>query len=94
MTKTELIQGLSQRTNLNLKESKEAVDAFLDSIMEGLAKKGKVALRRFGTFRVSERGGRMARNPKTGTLTKIGPRRSPRFKAGKDLKEIVNRGNL
>ena len=90
MTKAGLIQGLSQRTNLNLKESNDVVNAFFDLITEGLARGEKVNLRGFGTFRVSERKARTARNPKTGAIVQVSPKKCPLFKAGKELKERVN----
>ncbi len=90
MTKAELIEGLSQRTSLNLKESNNVVNTFFDSITEGLAKGEKVNLRGFGTFRVSQRKARTARNPKTGAIVEVRPKKCPLFKAGKELKEWVN----
>ncbi len=90
MTKAELIEGLSQRTSLNLKESNNVVNAFFDSITEGLAKGEKVNLRGFGTFRVSERKARTARNPKTRAIVQVRPKKCPLFKAGKELKRWVN----
>ena len=90
MTKAELINVVAQKTELSKKDSEKAVVAVIDAISEALAAGEKVALVGFGTFEVSERPEREGRNPKTGEAMTIAASRTPKFKAGKALKDQVN----
>ena len=90
MTKAELINVVAQKTELSKKDSEKAVSAVVDAITEALASGDKVSLVGFGTFEVSERPEREGRNPKTGEAMTIAASRTPKFKAGKALKDQVN----
>ena len=81
MNKTELIAAVAEK----------AVKAFTDAVAEELVKGGKVQLVGFGTFEVAERAAREGRNPKTGKTMTIEASRTPKFKAGKALKDEVNK---
>ena len=66
------------------------VDAVIESIKDGMIKDGKVQIVGFGTFEVKERAEREGRNPATGESMKIAACKTPKFKAGKALKDAVN----
>ena len=90
MNKTDLVAAIAERTELSKKDAEKAVKAFTDVISEELANGGKIQLVGFGTFEVSERPEREGRNPKTGELMKIAASRTPKFKPGRVLKDMVN----
>lgn len=90
MNKTELIASVAQKTDLTKKDAEKAVKAVFDTVAEELAKGEKVQVIGFGTFEVRERQAREGRNPQTNEVIKIKASKSPAFKAGKQLKELVN----
>ena len=90
MNKTELVAAITEKTKLTKKEAEKALKAFTDIIAEELAKGEKIQLVGFGTFEVSERAEREGRNPMTGETIKIAASKTPKFKAGKALKDQVN----
>jgi integration host factor beta subunit len=91
MTKSELIERLSQRSGiLNRKDSELVVNLVFDSIADALRQGDKVEIRGFGSFTVRERDARTARNPKSGEVVDIPAKKTPFFKTGKDLRERVN----
>ena len=91
MNKAELIADVAVKTGLSKKDSEKAVNAALDTITDSLTKGEKVQLVGFGVFDVKERGTRMGRNPKTKEEIEIPASRVPQFKAGKALKEAIDR---
>lgn len=91
MNKLELVSAIAEQANLTKKDAEAALKAFVDSV-EGSLKKGeKVQLVGFGTFEVRERAARVGRNPQTGAEMKIDAAKVPTFKAGKALKELINK---
>ena len=90
MNKTELIAAMAEQTELSKKDAEAALKAFIDVVSEELKKGEKVQLVGFGTFEVSERAARDGRNPATGETMTIAASKSPKFKAGKALKDLVN----
>ena len=90
MNKTELISAISEKSELTKVDTEKALKAFIDTVTEELKNKGKVQLVGFGTFETSERAARTGRNPQTGETIEIKASTSPKFKAGKALKDIVN----
>ena len=90
MNKTELIAAMAEQTELSKKDAEAALKAFIDVVSEELKKGEKVQLVGFGTFEVSERSAREGRNPATGETMTIAASKSPKFKAGKALKDLVN----
>lgn len=90
MNKTELIAAVAEKAELSRKDAEKAVKAFTDVVSEELVKGEKIQLVGFGTFEVSERAAREGRNPKTGEPMPIAASRTPKFKAGKALKDMVN----
>jgi len=91
MNKTELVAAIAAKTELSKKDSEKALKAFIDVVTEELKKGDKVQLVGFGTFEVSERAAREGRNPQTGKSMKIAASKAPKFKAGKALKETINK---
>ena len=90
MNKNELITAMSEKANMSKVDAEKALKAFIDAVTEELKNGGKVQLVGFGTFEVGERAERQGRNPKTGEAITIPASKSPKFKAGKALKDIVN----
>lgn len=90
MNKTELIAAIAEKTELTKKDAEKALKAFTDTVTAELKKGEKVQLVGFGTFEVTKRAAREGRNPQTGAAMKIKASKSPKFKAGKALKDAVN----
>ena len=90
MNKTEFISAIAEKAELSKKDAEKALKAFTDVVEEELKKGEKIQLVGFGTFEVSERAAREGRNPQTGETMKIEASKSPKFKAGKALKDMVN----
>jgi nucleoid DNA-binding protein len=90
MTKTEIIEGLSNKLAMGRSEAEKAVNILLDDIVAALKAGDRVNISGFGTFSVSERKPRTGRNPKTGEAIQIAASRSARFKPGKQLKDSLN----
>ncbi len=90
MNKTELVAAMAEQTNLSKKDAEAALKAFIDVVSEELKKGEKVQLVGFGTFEVSERAAREGRNPQPGETMEIKASKTPKFKAGKALKDMMN----
>ena len=90
MNKAELVAAIAEKAEISKKDSEAALKAFTDVVAEELKKGEKITLVGFGTFEVSERAEREGRNPLTGEAIKIAASKSPKFKAGKALKDSIN----
>ena len=90
MNKTELIAAVAEMAEISKKDAEKAVKAFTDVVSEELVNGGKIQLVGFGTFEVSERPAREGRNPRTGETMTIAATKTPKFKVGKALKDMVN----
>ena len=90
MNKTELVAAMAEKAGLSKKDAEAALKAFTETVEEELKKGEKIALVGFGTFEVSERAAREGRNPQTGEPMTIAASKSPKFKAGKALKDAIN----
>ena len=90
MNKTELVAAMAEKTELSKKDAEKALKAFTDVVAEELKKGEKVQFVGFGTFEVAEREAREGRNPRTGETMTIAASKSPKFKAGKALKDSLN----
>lgn len=90
MTKAELVEKVSTKINLTKKDTERVVNIVFGSIIQALARGDKVELRGFGSFRVRSRESRDGRNPRTGDTVQIPPKKVPFFKAGKELREMVD----
>lgn len=92
MTKSELIKRiLNGHANLSQKEVSTIVDVIFEAISSALASGKRVELRGFGAFSVRNRKPRLARNPKTNEVVELGARSTPYFRAGKEMRERVNK---
>lgn len=89
MNKTDLINAVSEKTDLSKKDATQAVDSVFESIMDSLKDGDKVQLIGFGNFEVRERAARKGRNPQTGEEIEISASKVPAFKPGKALKDAV-----
>jgi len=91
MTKAELIDEISlQYLSLTRPQVETLVNTIFESIKEVLAAGDKIEIRGFGSFRIRHRKMREGRNPKTGELVSVPPKKVPFFKAGKELKALVD----
>ena len=91
MNKAELIAKIADESKLTKKAAETALNAFVTSV-EGALKKGeKVQLVGFGSFEVTQRAARKGRNPQTKEEIKIPATKSPKFRPGKALKDLVNK---
>ena len=90
MNKTELIAAVAEKAEISKKDAEKAVKAFTDVVSEELVNGGKIQLVGFGTSEVSERPAREGRNPRTGETMTIAATKTPKFKVGKALKDMVN----
>ncbi len=90
MTKAELVEKVADKIQLTKKQTEAVVNILLSSITEALSEGDKVELRGFGSFRIRNRNPREGRNPKTGDTVQIPAKRVPFFKAGKELREMVD----
>lgn len=91
MNKTELVAAVADKAELSKKDAEKALNAVVASITEALEKQDKVQLVGFGTFEVRARNARTGKNPRTGEEIKIAASKVPAFKAGKALKDTVNK---
>lgn len=90
MNKSELIKTLAEESDLSLSEATMYVDTFFDCIRETLAEDGRVEIRGFGSFKSKTYKGYTGRNPKSGDSVSVPPKVLPIFRAGKELKDILN----
>lgn len=91
MIKSELIQQLADRhPSLSHSQAERTVARILDTIADALAQDRRVELRGFGAFTARVRPARAGRNPRTGEPVDVPEKRTPFFKAGKELRELVN----
>ena len=90
MNKTELVAAIVEKTELSKKDAEKAVKAFTEVVADELKKGEKIQLVGFGTFEVAERPAREGRNPQTGETLTIAASKTPKFKAGKALKDLIN----
>ncbi|MCR5407156.1 MAG: HU family DNA-binding protein [Lachnospiraceae bacterium] len=91
MNKSELVDAMAKKSGLSKKDTEAALGAFTETVANALKKGDKVQLIGFGTFEVTKRAAREGKNPQTGAKIKIPASKAPKFKAGKALKDTVNK---
>jgi len=91
MTKTDLIEKISEKVSfLNKKQTDRVVNCIFENIKQALEKADKVEIRGFGSFTIRKRDPREGRNPLTGEKVYVPAKKVPFFRAGKELKKMVN----
>ena len=90
MTKDELVSVIANKLSGSKAEADRALDAVFASITNALKKGQEVSVPGFGKFSVGKRAARKGRNPRTGATINISASKTPKFKAGKALKDAVN----
>jgi integration host factor subunit beta len=90
MTKSDIVKKLSENMSLKKKIAEEVIDTIFDSMKEALVNGDKVEIRGFGTFKVKSYKAYEGRNPRTGEIINVKPKKLPFFKIGKELKDKIN----
>ena len=91
MNKTDLIEALAKESELNKTQAKRAVELFFDEMAEALINGDRVEIRGLCSFFVKKYKAYTGRNPKTKEAVSVTPKKLPFFRAGKELKERVDR---
>jgi integration host factor subunit beta len=94
MNKTNLIKKVSEKMKIQPRAAKVIVDNMFDAMKEGLEKGERIEIRGFGSFVMRGYGGYKGRNPKTGELVDVPPKKLPHFKVGKELKDLINKQGM
>ena len=89
MNKQDVVAKIAKDTGITKTNAVAVIDSIIDGITKSLKKGDPVSFVGFGTFKISNRKARTARNPQTGAAINIPKRRVPRFTAGKGLKQAV-----
>ena len=89
MTKQDLVEAIANKTGVSKTAAEECLNVIIDQITKALSKGEEINLTGFGKFSVGKRKAREGRNPKTGEKIQIPASKTPKFKAGKALKEAV-----
>lgn len=90
MNKSDLIAALARDQNLPIQTAESIITSVLDAMTETLAKGDNVEIRGFGSFTVREYNSYNGRNPNTGEVVQVKPKKLPFFKVGKELRTSVN----
>jgi integration host factor beta subunit len=91
MTKSGLIESVAEKTpHISKKDTEVVVNTIFDAMTDALRRGERIEIRGFGSFQVKVREARDGRNPKTGEMVNIPAKRTPFFKVGKELKEMVD----
>ena len=90
MNKSELVEALANSKSLTFKKSEEIVNLIFDAMADTLSSGGRIEIRGFGSFVVKDYKAYTGRNPKTGEVIEVKPKKLPFFKVGKELREKVN----
>ncbi len=89
MTKKDIILKVSDETNIKQTDVKKVVQKSLDCIIEALIRGEKIELRNFGVFKLKQRKSRTGRNPRTGQVVPVPPRKVVVFKPGLEMKKKI-----
>lgn len=92
MTKADLIAALEKQANISHKQSETVVNICFDSMIKALFNDERIEIRGFGSFANRNYKAYEGRNPKTGKIVKVAPKKVPFFKVGKELREMVDAG--
>lgn len=89
MNKSELVEALAVKKGISFKKAEEVVNAIFETMTQALIRGDRIEIRGFGSFVVRDYKSYTGRNPKTGDLIEVKPKKLPFFKVGKELKERV-----
>ncbi|MEA1898590.1 MAG: HU family DNA-binding protein [Bacteroidota bacterium] len=89
MTKKDIVLKIATETKMKQQDIKKVVQKALDCIIDSLVNGQTVELRNFGIFKVKSRRGRTGRNPRTGEIVPVPPKRVVVFKPGLEMKKLV-----
>ena len=92
MNKAEFVAKVAEKAEMTKKDAERAVNAFAEAVQEALSQGDRVSLVGFGTFEVRKRAARKGRNPRSGEEIEIAASTVPVFRAGKLLKDAVEKG--
>ena len=90
MNKSDLVEALASQKNLTYKRAEEIVNLIFDSMSDAMVNAERIEIRGFGSFVVKDYRGYQGRNPKSGEVIQVKPKKLPFFKVGKDLREKVD----
>ena len=90
MNKSELIQALAEKSGIAPEPARNVVETMISMMKQQLMDGGRIEIRGFGSFEMREHGGYKGRNPQTGESVDVKPKRTPFFKCGQELKDMVN----
>lgn len=90
MTKSQLIDIITEKTQMPRKKAEEVINLIFDSMTEALIKEDRIEIRGLGSFVVRHYESYKGRNPRTGESIQVKPKKLPFFKVGKELKELVD----
>jgi integration host factor subunit beta len=91
MNKAKLIEKVSERVSIPPRAAKVIVENIFNEMKVSLEKGERIEIRGFGSFVVRQYGAYKGRNPKTGKIVDVPPKKLPHFKVGKEIKELVNK---
>lgn len=94
MTKSELVDAIAARANLNKTRAEQVVNSVFDAMADALKDDAGVEIRGFGSMKVRMHKPYKGRNPRTGKPVEVSAKKLPFFKVGKELKELVNASRL
>jgi integration host factor beta subunit len=91
VTKSVLIAEVTKKVEgVTAKQIEVIIDTVVDGMKEALVRGEKIEIRGFGSFRIKQRDGRVARNPKTGATVQVPPKKALHFKIGKPFHDAIN----
>ena len=90
MTRAELIEQLALRKDISIAASERIILTIIESVAETLISGGRIEIRGFGSFDLREYDGYSGRNPKSGAVVEVKPKKAIYFKVGKELKDRIH----
>ncbi|HLT28611.1 MAG TPA: HU family DNA-binding protein [Myxococcaceae bacterium] len=91
MLKSDLVNVLVAKSKMTPKQAEVTVETIFRSMKEALVRGENIEIRGLGAFHVKHYEGRQGRNPKTGEIIRVKPKRGLLFRTGKELRDRVNR---
>ncbi len=90
MNKSDLIAALAAKENLTYRQATDTINLVFNGFTDTMKKGGRIEIRGFGSFSVREYKAYAGRNPKTGKIVDVRPKKLPFFKVGKEMRGMVN----